>query len=88
MIAYTHGCKTLRDGMTVAPVTIPDHVVRRLIPRERIRELAGDPVRRRMIGDAQRYQPSPLVPQDDQDKQQPKATVGTISKSIAPMPAA
>jgi hypothetical protein len=26
-----------------------------------------------MIGDAQGYQPSPLVPQDGQDKQQPKA---------------
>ena len=40
---------------------------------ERICELKGDPLRSRMIGDAQGYQPSPLVPQDGQDKQQPKA---------------
>jgi hypothetical protein len=79
VIPYTHGCKTLRDGTTVASVTIPDHVVRRFIPRERIRELAGDPVCCRMVGDAQRDQAPPLVPQNDQDKQQPKPTVGTIS---------
>ena len=73
VIAYTHGRKSLRDGPAVASVKVPDHVVRRLIPRERICELKGDPLRSRMIGDAQGYQPSPLVPQDGQDKQQPKA---------------
>jgi hypothetical protein len=57
----------------VASVTIPDHVVGRFIPRERIRELAGDPVCCRTVGNAQRDQPAPLVPQNDQDKQQPKA---------------
>src|SRR5580704_18369224 len=39
VIAYAHGCKTLRDGVAVALVAIPDHVVRRLIPGEGIREL-------------------------------------------------
>src|SRR5215468_5273809 len=73
MIAYTHGCKTLRHGPAVAPVTIPDHVSGCFVPREGICELAGDPLGCRMIGDAQRDQVSPLVPQDNQDKQQPKA---------------
>ena len=73
MIPYPHGCKTLRDGRTVASVTIADHVVGCFIPRKSIYELTGDPLRCRMIGDAQRDQPSPLVPQNDQDKQQPKA---------------
>lgn len=73
MIAYTHGCKTLRDRLAVTPVAIPDHVVERFIPGERIHELAGDPLCCRMAGDAQRDQATTLVPQNDQDKQQPKA---------------
>ena len=59
VIAYTHGCKALRDGVAVAPVTIPDHVIRCLIPGEGICDLTGDPLRSRMVGDAQGYQPSP-----------------------------
>src|SRR5690349_193881 len=38
VITDAHGCKTLRDRMAVAPVAVPDHVVRRFIPGERIRE--------------------------------------------------
>lgn len=53
------------DGMAVAPIAVPDHPVRYLLPRERICELTGAPLRCRMIGDAQRDQPSPLVPQSD-----------------------
>ena len=43
-----------------------------LIPREGLGDLPRDPLRRRMVGHAQRDQASPLMPQDDQDEQQPK----------------
>ena len=45
-------CKALRDRLAVAAVTIPDHVVRRVIPGERICDLTGDPLRCRMVSDA------------------------------------
>ena len=48
VIAYAHGCKTLRDRLAVASVPAPDHVVWYFIPWERIGDLTGDPVRRRM----------------------------------------
>ena len=47
-------------------------MTRRLVPGEGFGDLPGDPLRRGVIGDAQRDQASPFVPQDDQDKQQPK----------------
>lgn len=73
VISDPHRRKTLRDRQAVAPVAVPDHVVRHFIPREGIWELAGNPVCRWMIGDARRDQLSPLVPQIGQNKQQPKA---------------
>src|SRR5580704_1412773 len=89
VIAYAHGCKTLRDGLAIAPVAVPNHVVRCLIPREGIRELTADPVRSRMVGDARRDQASPLMPQlMTRTKSNRKPTVGTIRKSMAPTPAA
>src|SRR4029077_1309719 len=48
VIAYAHGCKTLRDCLAVASVTVPDHVLWCFIPRERIGDLAGNPLRRRI----------------------------------------
>jgi hypothetical protein len=62
VIAYAHGCKTLRDCLAVSSVTIPDHVPWWcFIPREGIGDLTGDPLRRRMRRYAQGFQPSPLV---------------------------
>src|ERR1700754_3151315 len=56
VIAYAHGRKTLCDRLTVASVTVPDHVVGCFIPRERFCYLTSDPVRRRMCRYAQRDQ--------------------------------
>ena len=44
----------------------------RTIPREGFGDLSRDPLRCRIVGDAQRVRASPLVPQDDQDEQQSK----------------
>ena len=73
VIAYAHRRKTLRDRLAVASVTVPDHVVWCLFPRERFCDLPGDPVRRRMCRYAQGDQPPPLVPEDDQNEEQAKA---------------
>lgn len=52
VITDAHGGKTLRDCLAVTPVAVPDHELGRFIPGERIRELAGDPVYCRMVGEA------------------------------------
>jgi len=88
VIAYTHGCKALRDGVAVAPVAISDHVVRCLIPREGIGDLTGDPLCSRMVGDAQRIiRRRRSCRRMTRTKSNRKPTVGTIRKSIAPTPA-
>ena len=48
VIAYAHGCKTLRDRLAVASVTVPDHVVWCFIPRERIGEIGRASCRERV----------------------------------------
>src|SRR5580704_2793527 len=48
VIAYTHRRKTLRDRLTVGPISVSDHVVWCFIPRDGIGDLTGDPLRRRM----------------------------------------
>ena len=73
VIAYAHGCETLGDRLTVGRVTVSDHVVWWFIPREGIGDLTGNPLRRGIGRYAQRYQPPPFVPEDDQNEKQPKA---------------
>ena len=70
MITDAHGSKTLGDGMAVRPVAISDEIIRRFVPREGIRDLAGDPFRRWIGRHAERYQPPPLVPENDQHEEQ------------------
>ena len=81
-----HRRKTPSDGETIGGIAVAYEMSGRTIPWEGLGNLARDPFRRRMVGDAQRDQASPFVPQDDQDKQQPKLIVGTTRKSIAPIP--
>jgi hypothetical protein len=59
----------------------------RTVPREGLGNLARDPLRCRMVGDAQRDHPSPLVLQDDQDEQQPKVDRRDHKEVLAPIPA-
>ena len=73
MIPDAQGGEPSGGGMTVGGIAVPDEVVRRFIPRERFDDLLDDPLRRWMIGDAERRHPSSLVSQDDQDEQQPEA---------------
>ena len=73
MISDAHRRKTLRDHLTVGCVAVSNQIVRCLIPREGLGDLAGDPLRRGMGRHRERYQSPSLVPQDDQYEKQPKA---------------
>jgi hypothetical protein len=72
MIPYSHRRKTPGDSVTVRRLTIPDHVGWRFVLRKGIRDLMGDPFRRGMGRYTQRYQPPPLIPEDDQNEKQSK----------------
>ena len=66
VIPNTHRRETPPDGMAVGGVAVAYKMGRRTIPRKGLGDLARDPFCRRMIGDAQRDQASPFMPQDDQ----------------------
>lgn len=63
----------MANRMAVGGITVADEVVGRFVPGEGFSDLLGDPLGRWMIGDAQGKQPSSLVPENDQDEQQPEA---------------
>jgi hypothetical protein len=65
--------KTPGDGMTIGGIVISDQVAGRFIPREGIGDLASDPLRRWIGYYAERYQPPPLVPENDQNEEQLEA---------------
>ena len=58
--------------MPIGAVAIAYEMGRRFAPGEGLGDLLRDPLRCGVIGDAQRDQASPLVPQDDKDEQQSK----------------
>ena len=60
------------DKLAVASIAVADEMSRRLVPREGLGDLLRNPLRRRMIGHAQRDQTSPLMPQNHQHRQQPE----------------
>lgn len=73
MITDAHSGKAPSNRMAVGGVTVADEVVGRFAPREGLGDLLGDPLGRRMIGDAKGDEPASFVAQDDQNEQQPKA---------------
>src|ERR1700704_848122 len=73
MITDAHGSKTLGDSVAVRPVAISDEIIRRFVPGKGIGALAGDPLRRWIGRHAERYQPAPLVPENDQHEEQLEA---------------
>ena len=71
-VPNTHGREASRYDVTIGGVPVADEVSGRVIPGEGLGDLTGDPFGRGVIGHAQRDQASSFMPQDDQDKQQPK----------------
>jgi hypothetical protein len=59
--------------MTIGGVTVADEMVGCVVPRESFGDLARDPPCRWIGRDTARHQPPALVPEDDQDEQQPEA---------------
>src|SRR5262245_41736975 len=87
VIADAHACKAPSDGMTMASVAIRDEIGR-LLPREGLGNLLRDPLRRRMVGHAERDQTSPFMPRMTNTDSSRKLIVGATRKSMAPIPAA
>jgi len=65
------GCR-LRELLAVAPVTVPQHVMWRAIPRKRFEQLVSDPFRRRMLGHRDVHGPATIVRQNHEDEQDPE----------------
>jgi hypothetical protein len=72
VIPDAHRRKTPSNGEAIGGIAVAYKMGGRTIPREGLGDLARDPRRCRMVSDAQRDQASPLMPQGDQDEQQPK----------------
>src|SRR5580704_2331250 len=65
-IANAHGLQPPTHGMAIGRIAVSDQVTRHFIPREGVSNLSGDPRRCRMIGNADRNNMPPLMPQDHQ----------------------
>jgi transposase-like protein len=61
MIADPHGLNAPGGGWAKCPVAVTQQVTRRLIPRESISHLSGDPLGGRIAGDADREQGFELI---------------------------
>ena len=59
--------------MTVSRITISDQVARDIVPRKSLRDLLCNPFRRRVGGDRERHDASPIVSENHQSVEEPKA---------------
>src|SRR5258707_9648402 len=66
LVADAHGAQSVPNGSAVDLIPIADQVARGLIPRERLRDLARDPVRGRMGCDVDPDEVSARQPDDDE----------------------
>ena len=66
LVSDGHGPQPVFDDVPVDPVTIADQVSRSLIPRERLRDLACNPLRGWVCGDVDPDKVSAFQPDDDQ----------------------
>ena len=58
------------EDLPVGAIAISDEVSGRRVPRKGLRDLASDPVGRRIGGDSDVSQPTPIMAQDDEAEQQ------------------
>src|SRR5205809_1481232 len=73
LVTDAHGTQSVPNGSAVDAIPIPDHVARRLSPRECFGDLACDPVRGRMGCDVDPDKVSARQPDDDEDVEQIEA---------------
>src|SRR5260370_40821514 len=70
-IANAHGLQPPTHGMAIGRIAVSDQVTRGLIPREGVTDLPRDPLR-----NPYRYNLPPLMAQDRQGQEEPKAERG------------
>ena len=68
-----HGRKTSRDGMAIRGISVANEVLGRLIPREGLGDLLGDPLSCRVGGDVDPNQLASVMRDDHQAIEQPEA---------------
>ncbi len=69
-ISDTHCSDPSLEYLSVDAVAVSDEVFGRRVPRKGLRDLAGDPISRRIGGDRDMNQPTPVMAQDDEAEQQ------------------
>jgi len=75
-VSNTHGSEASPEDLSVGTIAVANEVSGRRFPTEGLRDLAGDPIRRRTGGDSDVNQPTPVVAQDDEAEQQFKGRRG------------
>jgi hypothetical protein len=70
LVPDAHGVQSARDDAAIDPVAIADEVVRSLIPRKGLRQLACNPFSGRVGCDADPDQLSAVQPNDDEGIEQ------------------
>src|SRR6266403_4831781 len=73
LVTDADGAQSVRDGSAIDAIPIPDHVARRLSPRECLRDLTCDPVRGRIRWDVDPDKVSAGQPDDDEGIEQVEA---------------
>src|SRR3982074_3556157 len=70
LVPDAHGAQSACDDGAIDPITVPDHVVRSLIPRKCLRDLTCNPFRRRICCDVDPDEVSAVEPDDDEGIEQ------------------
>lgn len=64
-VADAHCLQPPTHSVPISCISVSDQVTRHFIPREGVGDLPSYPLRRRMIGNADRYNLPPFMVQDD-----------------------
>jgi hypothetical protein len=65
MVPNAHGMDPLREDWTIRGVSIPNEISRRVVPRERLGDLARDPLGGWVCRHAKRHPKSSFVAHND-----------------------
>src|SRR5262249_12441786 len=85
LVPYAHGTQTAGDDGAVDAIPIANNVVRGLVPRESLGELARDPFGGRIGRHVDPDEGSSVQPDDDEGMSRLKPNVGTTNRSMAAM---
>jgi hypothetical protein len=86
MVPNAHCTDPLQEDWTIRGVSIPNEISRRVVPRERLGDLARDPLRGWVCRHAKRHPKSSSVATMTRQYRIWNAIVGRTKRSIAAMP--